>query len=576
VDEAEFERLAARVDALEREVAHLRAGAPASPYPQTQTAPVAQAAAPQPASSQPVASEPIVAAKRPRRDVESLVGGRGLLYAGTILVLIGVASFLKVAFDRGWIGPSLRVAIGLVASAALIAAASALRKRLHPFFADALVGLGAGIGYLSLYASGSMFHLLPLPVVALGTMVVTAALCLLAYRQNRAPLAFFGVIGGLVAPLLMGGDGDDSLFLYTYLAVLSSAAILLGELRGWRALPIVSLAGTVLYWLLFAAEADPHKLPERLFVGIVLYALFASTTLLAWRRREAIDGWRIAVASVNAAWFFFGIDELARGHEAILAIVFLAVAAAHLVAGRITNQRQQYWLTTIALSFAIPPICSSFSLVLPAQGVAFATHIAWIAEATLAGVLGARWNDRVLVAIAGALFATAVLNTIATYGLDENLRPVFNDRFISLVAAAIGIALVRRELTTKSAASGAVRALGKIAIDLVVLFAITMEAEQIGNALGPHTTFAGGSVAVSIAWAIFGGALIAGGIRSKDATSRWDGLVLLALTVVKVLAFDLTSLDIVFRVISALGLGIVLLVMAFLYQSRLRASKGPS
>jgi uncharacterized membrane protein len=574
VDDADLERLTARVAALEREVAQLRYGiGPPPPAAPASAAPEPGPAAPAPAAPAPAAPAPrAAAAPKARGDVESVVGGRGLLYAGALLILVGVASFLKIAFDRGWIGPPMRVALGLIAGAALIAAASALRKRLHPFFADAIVGLGAGIAYLSFYGAGAMYHVLPLLAVALGTFVLTAALCLIAYRQNRQPLAFFGIVGGLIAPLLLGGDGQDSLFFYTYLAVLSGAAIVLGELRGWRALPVVSLIGTAFYWLAFSLENDAHKFAVRLSVAVVLYAIYSSAMLLAWRKREPVDAWRVTVAAINAAWFFFGITALASGHAATLAVIFIAIAGLHLLAGLRLDQRQQFWLATIALSFAIPPVCSSFSPLAPPQAISTAMHLAWAAEATLVGVLGARWNDRVLFALAGTLFATDVIHTIAAYGTDE-LRPLFNDRFASLLACAIGIAVVRRELTVADAAAGKVRAVGKILIDLIVLFAVTPEAARIGNAVQPGSDGTGGSVAISIAWALYGGALIAFGIRQKDAVSRWDGLALLGITVMKLLLIDLTEFDIVFRVISALGLGTVMLVMAFLYQSRLRAPK---
>jgi uncharacterized membrane protein len=571
VDDADLERLTARVDALEREVAQLRYGIgtpapPPTPTPVTQRIIPNVAAAPAPATSAPSSTPQ-------RSDVESIVGGRGLLYVGAFLILLGVASFLKIAFDRGWIGPPMRVALGLMAGAALIGVATAMRKRLHPIFADAIVGLGAAIAYLSLFASGSMFHLLPVPVVAFGTIVVTAALCILAYWQNRQPLAFVGIAGGIIAPLLFGDSVNDSLLLYVYLAVLSSASIVLSELRGWRALPIVSLVGSALYWVLLNFDGNAHGFVENLIVGVVLYALFASSMLLAWRRRQPIDAWRITIAALNAVWFFAGIAALAQGHAAILAIVFLAVAAGHLVAGRTLRQRQQYWLATIALSFAIPPICASFAPFVSEETRSLAMHLAWIVEATLVGVLGARSNDRVLVVLAGALLATVVLHTIVTYALDDT-KSIFNDRFISLVAAAIGMGIVRRELSARGVSNGAFGGAVKVAIDLVVLFAITMEAELIGNLIQPHSNETGGSVAISIAWALYGAALIALGIRTKDAVSRWDGLILLALAVLKVLVLDLTQFDLIFRVVSALGLGVVMLVTAYFYQTRLRAKPG--
>jgi uncharacterized membrane protein len=567
VDDAEIERLAARVDALEREVAQLRYGIGSPAAPPSTPAPVTQRIVPAVAAAAPAVHASPAPMPQQQQDVESIVGGRGLLYAGVLLVLLGVASFLKIAFDRGWIGPPMRVALGLIAGAAIIGAATALRKRLHPYFADALVGLGAAVAYLSLYAGGNTFHLLPLAVVTIGTIVVTAAVSTLAFRQDRQPLAFVGIVGGLIAPLLFGGG--DSLLLFIYLAVLSSGAMALSELRGWRALPVVALIGSALYWVDLFYDGGTHNPYERLIAGIVLYAVFATSMLLAWRRREAIDGWRIAIASLNAVWFFLGIAQIGGISTSLLAAVYLAFAAIHIVLGRTMQQRQQYWLATIALTIALPLIADAFSAFAPAWAINFGLHIAWIVEATLVGTLGARSNDKVLVVLSGAIFATVVLHTTFIYALDD-LETVVNDRFVSLIAAAVGIGLVSRELGLHDASSRGIRTFAKIALDLVVLFAITMEAELVGNKIQPHSSETGGSVAISIAWALYGAALIAFGIRFKDAVSRWAGLILFALAVLKVLVLDLTQFDLIFRVVSALGLGVVMLVMAYFYQTRLR------
>jgi uncharacterized membrane protein len=567
-DDPDVERLTARVDALEREVALLRAAVPLQAARAPEPAPVV-AATLTPSVVQPV---PAPVPRKPR-DIESFVGGRGLLYVGAFLVVLGVAFFLEIAFSRGWIGPPMRVALGILGGVALIAVGNLQRKRIPPYFADGIVGMGAAIAYLALYAAGAMFSLLPIWAVTAGMIVVTGAIGAIAYRENRQSLAMFALVGGLLTPLMLGDVEPSWLLLFAYLGVLSAGAIALGELRNWRAVPIVSLIGTIPFWGLYVIGSfGAASFRDELLVAVVLYAIFASTLFLAWRKNESPDGWRIAVAAINSAWFFIGLSAMGSGHHTTLAVVFLAIAALHLIVGTRSKQRVQFWLATIALTFALPSIAGSFDAVASPLVVATALHVAWLVEATLVGILGARWNDRVLVVLAGAVFATVVLLSLVM-GRPEEWPLAFNEYFVSLLGAAIGVALVRRELHARLTVNHFATAFGKILVDLLALIAISPEAMKLGRLVNPHAGTAGETVALSVAWALYAGVLIVAGIRSKDAVFRWEGLALFGITVLKVLVYDLTDFDIVFRVVSALVLGVVMLIVAYLYQARLKAAQ---
>src|SRR5512146_272203 len=52
-------------------------------------------------------------------DLESKIGSQWLNRVGIAALLIGVSFFLKYAFENNWIGPSGRIAIGLLAGIAI-------------------------------------------------------------------------------------------------------------------------------------------------------------------------------------------------------------------------------------------------------------------------------------------------------------------------------------------------------------------------------------------------------------------------------------------------------------------------
>jgi uncharacterized membrane protein len=69
--------------------------------------------------------------------------------------------------------------------------------------------------------------------------------------------------------------------------------------------------------------------------------------------------------------------------------------------------------------------------------------------------------------------------------------------------------------------------------------------------------------------------LVVSGVRLKSAALRWQGLALFGVTTLKVFALDLSYLRGFYRIASSIALGVVLLVVSFLYQRSLAARRDP-
>jgi Predicted membrane protein (DUF2339) len=78
-----------------------------------------------------------------------------------------------------------------------------------------------------------------------------------------------------------------------------------------------------------------------------------------------------------------------------------------------------------------------------------------------------------------------------------------------------------------------------------------------------------GQLLLSVFWSICGAATVAVGLARRDLVLRLAGFALLAVAVVKVAVVDLSQLDSVYRVLSLVALGLLLLLAAYAYQ-RLR------
>jgi uncharacterized membrane protein len=87
-------------------------------------------------------------------------------------------------------------------------------------------------------------------------------------------------------------------------------------------------------------------------------------------------------------------------------------------------------------------------------------------------------------------------------------------------------------------------------------------------ALGADTTRLASGLAISAWWALFAGGLVLFGFRRSLQPVRVAGLLVAGLAVTKVVLFDLSRLDALFRVGSVLTLGVVSLLVAYLYYQR--------
>jgi uncharacterized membrane protein len=70
--------------------------------------------------------------------------------------------------------------------------------------------------------------------------------------------------------------------------------------------------------------------------------------------------------------------------------------------------------------------------------------------------------------------------------------------------------------------------------------------------------------------------LLALGWARESAFLRWSGLALFGLTVLKFVLFDLQTVDVFWRFLSAIAVGSCLLAVSYAYQRRQRAAEAAS
>ena len=205
--------------------------------------------------------------------LETRIGAQLLNRVGILAVLIGVAWFLKLAFDRNWIGPPIRILVGLGCAAGLMAWSERFRRRGFAAFSYSLKALGTGIAYLSLWAAFSVFHLASAGLIFSAMTAVTVANAVLAWRQDSELLALYALVGGFATPALLSEGRGSEIFLFSYLALLNAGALLLLALHPWKRLALGALLGTAAYYFGWTvSQAYATQIPVTLFFLAVFFA----------------------------------------------------------------------------------------------------------------------------------------------------------------------------------------------------------------------------------------------------------------------------------------------------------------
>jgi uncharacterized membrane protein len=213
---------------------------------------------------EPAAARAATSAKQ-SHDLEAVLGEQWMLYLGLLVLLLGVAFFLKYAFEQAWITPAARCVIGVLAGVAMIPVGLRIASRGYERYGHLVAGAGIVILYLTTYAALNLFALI-VPATAAGALVlITITGAALANRRQSLPLALLAVAGGYATPLLVGGSRDAQLTLFSYIALLTAVTTSVARSRRWPQLSATAYVLAVAVLVIWAGRfysPDKHLRTE--------------------------------------------------------------------------------------------------------------------------------------------------------------------------------------------------------------------------------------------------------------------------------------------------------------------------
>jgi uncharacterized membrane protein len=513
-------------------------------------------------------------------DWETIIGGRWLNRIGIIAVIVAVTFFLKYAFDNNWIGPSGRVAIGLILGASMLPWSQWLLRRGYAYFSEGIAGLGAAVMYLSIWAGCHYYTLFSRDTGFYGMIVVTAGMAAVALGRNAQRIALLSLIGGFLTPELVSSGKDEQVVLFSYLLILGAGLLVVELRRNWRSLtPISFLLSLIYFWGWYERFYQPEKLERTLLFATLLFILYAALPVLRAIRFSELIPLDILVVLLNAAMYFGALYTMLWPQDRWpLTLFVLALSGTYLIITSVTPRPKlgesplaRLIFAGLALTFA--------TLAIPIRLDGRWISMAFSVEGAVLIWTGLRSKVSYLRS-AGLVLLTIVGFRLLVFPLPA---PAFlwNERFAAYAVLVVCLAAVLYAVGQESEAlpEGELQAFGgcAVAINVYALIALSLElwdyfGRQTG--LGIDSSLAQ-HLALSLLWTAYASVLIALGIHRKLALLRWQALALFGMVVIKVFIYDSSFLERFYRIVSFLMLGLVLLVVSFLYQRKIARERTP-
>jgi uncharacterized membrane protein len=520
----------------------------------------APAAAPWPPARPTPPAQPAPRHERP--DLEELLGGRVLAWVGGIAVVLAAVFFLVMAVHNGWIDEPTRVLLAFAGSTGLLGVAVWLYERKGRTQA---ARAAAAAAFAALYASDAaataVYHLVPAGagLALAGRIGIVAAT--VAVRWDSREVAGLGIVGALLAPVLVDAGTSTAALVFMILALVGAVGILLWRRWSWLAVAAyvvsapqaaawlddqrhdrlgLALAVTAFFWALYVVAAVGYELR----VPTSKLRLSSASLLLANASLAAAGGWAM-------------LHDAGNGYGATAWV--LAVASAHVALAAVCLRGRRVSRELCALAAAVGAALAAVGLALALDGPALVAG--WTAEGVLLAWVARKSDDR-----RGSVGALVFLGLAAVHALAFDAPPSALAYGLESVPQAVAALVV---VTAGILAVGALLPSERVVLRWISAgLGVYLGSVLVVEVAGGHTGSVDQDAQLSLSafWGALGlGSLVAGLVRDVRPL-RLGGLALLGLAVGKVFVVDLAALESIWRVASFLALGLLLLAGAFAYQ----------
>lgn len=494
-----------------------------------------------------------------------------MLVTGATFVLLSISWLVRYALLEDIITAPMRIGAGF-ALGGLIAALGLWRARKFAQQGAIFMVLGCIAMILTMYAAREIYGYFT-PVIALGFSFVTAAfLAYRALRMDMPVLSYAALILAMLAPAMTAAPESNFTNLFSYLAVVLSATLLLVLKTGWRKNIFCALVIVLFYSVPFIKSAAPPPADIKLMTvfGFAL-AFFVADMVGHFRavRNGFID---ILMPLVLAVFLTVWIVQVSAAD--VRPLFLMSWAAIFLLGSGILVRRTGarsvfYTYLTVAVALIVA------TTVVEMRGV---TLVVMLTLESAALTLLCWYVMRSRAATQASVYTMLIPLLAAAGGIDPTgwNNAGFNEQVLMLVVMAavlLGLASHFHRLQARNPDVDMPVKIGEITFWLGAGSLCAYGAIWIFL----HSAMSSAPFAIAVAMIIYAlvgiAAYVCGHRRDSVYMSRY-GAYLLALVLGRLLLVDLPSMPVAARVVMFFGIGVLFLATAFIRYQKKENSTG--
>ncbi|MFB3896914.1 MAG: DUF2339 domain-containing protein [bacterium] len=570
-----------RLEKLEAEVTQLKnviyqskpPVRPVTPQPQPQQQPPSRVAV-QPTVPKPQIAMPTI----PKTSIESAIGTKWIGRIGMVALVFGIAFFLKHAFDSRWIGETGRIIIGIIIGLICLGIGEYYQKKKSwKIYGQIFSGGGLAILYFSIYAAFAFYHLISQELAFAVLIAITTTGITLSIRYNAISIVVLGILGGFLTPIMLSTGENRPITLFAYILLLDTGIIAVEYFKKWRSLGLASLVCTILMYIAWHEKFYTHDQMGLAFIITTIFFLFYTLYTLLFSSKQGADSTDVYIIVFIAMFYFFTFivqNDAANNWNFKWFVLGLAVAQILFAwISRLLNRNHILTHSFTGVSVVLTVIAAFVVFEKQWISAALAT------EMLVFAYLGIRLDKILLRVVAYILslmvFVRFFIEVSPELGPFDQLTLIVNSRFLicGFIIASYYLMLYlfarKKEMFKLLEIGVAPTALVLSQLFSVILLSVEFYDFYQAPASEQYRAFAefsnAGQLALSLIWVIYASILTGVGIYRKSSMLRLLGILLIGITVAKVFLFDLSALKTIYRIVSFVILGLMLLIVSYFY-----------